>query len=356
MYKEKNITNFVDGVLIMIIKLIRLINRVLLKISFLLKITFVLGFPTGIMIEPASICNLKCPLCPAGINKLKRKKSIMSFDEFKNALGWLKYTTEYITFWNFGEPLLNNELYKMIEYCHKYYINTQISTNGLLFNDKNIEMIMNSNLNNLIISIDTYDENIYDDYRVNGNYLLLINNIKKIVKYKQKYNSNTKVTLQYMIMNDNENIEKMKQQAYELGVDEILIKTVGIGTSIEINDFTLSFLPKNPKYRRYNSKNDIKLKNINCKYVWYRMLLCSDLSVLPCCRDQNSEYILGYCDTGTKLSKIWNSKMYRKFRKEIKRNMIKMNMCQKCPENIKSSIEPGNFYSNGMAKKNKFKL
>ena len=42
-----------------------------------------------------------------------------------------------------GEPLVNNNFYKMVEYASKYSIVSEITTNGSLLNEINIKKLMN---------------------------------------------------------------------------------------------------------------------------------------------------------------------------------------------------------------------
>ena len=324
-----------------ILRIIRKMNNRLLDFSYNNKMTFVLGKPNGIMIEPYSKCNYNCPLCPSGLGILKRQKTAMSFEEFKRNLGLLKYTTEYITLFHFGEPLLNGELYRMIEYCHKYDISTQVSTNGMLLNEALARKLISAGLDRLIFSIDTYDSNIYTKYRVNGDYQKVINNIKMTIKLKRELKSDVTIVAQYMIMNGNEDIKMMKKHGMKLGVDEVLIKTIGIGDSIEDYENAKKFLPKNQKLSRYQQNTThAKMNDFKCKYVWKRMVLCSDGVCLPCVRDQRVDYVLGKCDGKNNLAKIWNSKMYREFRKKTLNNINDIIMCDRCPEVLKYKLDP----------------
>ena len=324
-----------------ILLMIRKINTKCLNFSVSHKLKRVIGRPTGLMIEPFSGCNYKCPLCPAGLNVLKRDKKEMTFHEFKQYLGNFVYTLEYITLFHFGEPLLNKELPKMVRYCTKYYIGTQISTNGMLLTEEKAEKLFKAGLDRLIFSIDTYDGDIYPRYRVNGDFSKVVENIKMAVKVKNRLNANTVIVAQYMLMNENEDIEKMKEHGKRLGVDEVLIKTIGIGTSVKDHKKAYSFLPSNEKYSRYRANTvESKFNEYRCDYIRKRMVLCSDGTVLPCCRDQESEYLLGQCSDKVSLKDIWNNKASIDFRKATNENISDLSMCGRCPELLKYKLDP----------------
>lgn len=321
--------------------LIRKINNRCLNFSVRHKLTRVIGRPNGVMVEPFSGCNYRCPLCPAGLNVLNRHKKGMTFREFKQYLGSFVYTLEYVTLFHFGEPLLNKELPKMVKYCTKYHIVTQISTNGMLLTEEKAEKLFRAGLGRLIFSIDTYDGDIYPRYRVNGDFSNVVENVKMAVKVRNRLNADTVIVAQYMLMNENEDVKKMKSHGKGLGVDEVLIKTIGIGTSVKEHEKAYSFLPRNEKYSRYMA-NSVKSKfnEHRCDYVRKRMVLCSDGTVLPCCRDQESEYLLGQCNDKISLKNIWNNKESVNFRKMTNRNISALSMCDRCPELLKYKLDP----------------
>ena len=323
---------------------LRKINHKLLDFSYKHKLTFVLGNPTGIMMEPFSKCNYFCPLCPAGLGVLKRNKVAMSLKEFKQYIGIMKWTTEYITLYHFGEPLLSKNICDMVKYCHSYYIPVQISTNGSIYNEKQISQLFHNGLDRLIVSIDTPNSSIYPIYRRGGNFYKVENNIKKMISLKKKLSAHTRIVLQYMLMNGNENIEEMKKHGEMLGADEVLVKTIGIGTSIKDIDHAIGFLPQNDEFSRYskiNSKEIIaKYNGFICEYIWKRMLVCSDGQCVICVRDQCNNIVMGDLQKQKSLSKIWNSKKYRLARAKAKHGYVFSSMCQRCPEKLKYSLDP----------------
>lgn len=327
-----------------ILKLIRKRNNYLLDKSYKKNSLVVKGYPNGLMFEPFSKCNYHCPLCPSGLGILKRDNYIMTFDNFKNYLKPLRFTTEYVTLWHFGEPFLNNELDKFVRYCRKYYIETQISTNGSLMKGELLERLFLAGVDRLIISLDTNDADIYPRYRVGGEFSEIIENIKAAVQLRNDLQSSTRIIVQYMIMKDNEDIESMKKHGISLGVDEVLIKTIGIGTSITDVGKGLAFLPKDKSYRRYEDNADdklqTKLNDFSCKYIWKRMLICSDGSCIACVRDQNNEYVLGKVSKETSLKKIWNNEKYQEFRKLTLTDIGNISCCSRCPEILKYKIDP----------------
>lgn len=320
---------------------LKTINTVVLDISYSLGLRYVPAFPEGVMVEPSSICNLRCPLCPISTGDIKRKREQMDVEKFKEIFRVPRYFLQYMTFWNFGEPLLNRDVAQMINYVAKTGVKTQLSTNGLVYSKENILELLQSGLHTLIISIDTFDPEEYKKYRIGGDLFVLLENYKKIMHLKRDIKSNTRVCLQFMILRSNqEKLDKIYDFGQSLQPDELVVKTIGIGAAFESPSANqLSFLPSN-RYLRYDPvtlKSKVQVQK-RCKYVWKRTVVCSDMTLLPCCRDQKGRFILGDLNTGT-LFQQFNSKAYQDFRSKINTYQRQQLMCRRCPEEVKKNVE-----------------
>ena len=80
----------------------RYLTRRIMKYSQLsesrvdLKNAIPLKRPFTILIEPANICNLKCPLCATGSGTLKRDKGMISNDDYLTLLNKIPIQTKNI--------------------------------------------------------------------------------------------------------------------------------------------------------------------------------------------------------------------------------------------------------------------
>ncbi|MFA6215756.1 MAG: hypothetical protein WC768_04260, partial [Patescibacteria group bacterium] len=66
------------------------------------------------IIEPINFCNIRCVACPWH-TVMRREKKSLSFDDFMIIFGKIKKDAKNITFYQMGEPLLNNDLFRMIK-------------------------------------------------------------------------------------------------------------------------------------------------------------------------------------------------------------------------------------------------
>jgi radical SAM protein with 4Fe4S-binding SPASM domain len=334
----------------------RSINARLLDLSYRLDLPVALGGPVSLMVEPSASCNLRCPFCPTGIRVTKRDGYTLSPEDFDRALGWFRYTLQSITFWNYGEPFLNRDLSKMIAVASRHDIRTQVSTNGHFMERPMIDDILSAGLTRMLVSVDTPHANLYDRYRVGGDFETVVRNFRHAVERKRALGARTELVAQYMLMRDSEDIDAMIAHGRELGADKVLVKTIGIGSSIPApTNQEWSLLPQADEFNRYVSRDDIRSKiqwddDARCTYIWRRMVLNSDGTCVPCCRDQLAKFKLGTIKDGGSLASVWNSRGYREYRRNIRDTQKKEVMCQRCAELVREELDPGFVFSAAAAK------
>ncbi|MFH0831809.1 MAG: radical SAM protein [archaeon] len=312
------------------LKPVRLWNLFLIKFSRILRLPVVLGMPLTLMMEPTNFCNLKCPLCPTGAGLLGRKKALLGFVAFKRIFDQFAPYILHLRLWNWGEPLLNPEIYKMIAYAKKHDVFVNTSTNSFFLTKENARKLVESGLDELIISLDGASEETYKKYRKNGHFSKVVEAIKTLVLEKRKLRSKTpKIKVQFIIMRHNEHeIEKAVKLAGEIGADSIFFKTVGM-MDVSIYEPLKKYLPKNREFSRYkNRRNPDKARNF-CDYLWDETTINVDGSVVPCCRDSHNSYSFGNV-LNEPFKKIWNNKKYVEFRKKILKNKKDIDLCRYC--------------------------
>lgn len=325
---------------------IRYLNRRLLDLSYGLNLPFALGGPVTLMVEPSAACNLRCPFCPTGLLVTKREGYTLSPADFERALGWFRYTLQSITFWNYGEPFLNRDLPKMVAVASRYNIATQISTNGHFLDKPMLDDIFAAGLTRLIVSIDTPHAHLYSRYRVGGDFEKVERNFRHAVERKRTLGAKSHLVAQYMLMRDSEDVEAMIAHGRGLGADKVLVKTLGIGSSVPApTNEAWSLMPETDQFNRYVSRDEIRSKiqwdDTRCTYIWRRMVLNSDGTCVPCCRDQLASFKLGTIKNGGSLASIWNGSVYRDYRRKIRETQKSELMCQRCPEMVRQDMDPG---------------
>lgn len=320
----------------------KLLNLVLINISKKLKLTKVLGYPPTIMVEPTNICNLKCPLCPTGAGLIKRKKGFMTLLNFKKIIDEMGDYIIHLRLWNWGEPLLNQDIFKMISYAKQKKIFVNISTNSHLLNKEISKGLVESGLDELIVSIDGASEETYKKYRKGGDFKKIIDSLKFLIQEKKRLNKKLPyINLQFIIMKHNEHeINKIKKLAKDINIDQLSFKTVGVMDYFSKEDIR-KYLPEKDKYSRYTKERNKlflkrKIKNW-CDFLWEEFIINWDGEVVPCCFDMNNSYVFGNVFKQS-IKKIWNNKEYVNFREKILKNKKEIPLCKQCPGTNKETF------------------
>ena len=125
--------------------------------------------------------------------------------------------------YNWGEPLLNKEIFNMVKYSKRFNIRVIISTNLKYFNDKICSELLESGLDELIVSLDGASQASVSKYQTGNNFNEVIDNLKSLVDRKKKLKVNTlKITWRFLVNSYNEGeIRQAKILSQQIGLDKI---------------------------------------------------------------------------------------------------------------------------------------
>ena len=294
------------------------------------------GLPVSVFIEPANVCNLRCPLCAAGSGSLTRPKGRMSFEGFKRIVDRLPSTVYELYLWGQGEPFLAPDFLSMIRYASSKGFRTITSTNGHFLEDP--EKLVQSGLDVLIVSLDGIDSDTYTSYRIGGDFKCVVDGIKRTVEKKKQKSCGPTIELQYLVTKENaKDIDAFNSLARTIGADRVVFKTIQ-AASMENG---LSYLPEDIKFTRYRISAEGQyetdrhrfLRN-RCLRLYYSLQIDWQGNVLPCCFDKDSRYIMGNVFKES-IETIWNSSHYRTFRNMLNKQGRVLPMCGDCTEGLK---------------------
>lgn len=298
------------------------------------------GYPYMLQIEPTSLCNLACPLCPAGNNELTRERRHLTFSEFTGIIDDMEEYLLFLVMWDWGEPLLNPDLPAMIRYASERNIKTVTSTNAhFLRNESYLSDLLTSGLTTLIVAIDSLSEEKYEVYRKKGNLTQALEGLQNLVAVKKSCGSDTQINLRMVIMkhNEHETVE-IRKEAERIGVDLFTIKT--LNPSCGVSGMDGDMIPENPEYRRYEyipgTYQRIRQPCV-CNRVWEMSDIFSNGDVVPCCYDYNSAMKAGNIHD-QKFSEIWTGFSYRDLRRVIFENKDAVPACRECGINYALSL------------------
>ncbi len=281
-------------------------------------------FPIHAQIEPTSRCNLSCALCPIGAGKLERDSGDMLLDEFKRILRELRKGLIYLSLYNLGEPFLHPDIFRMIRFAKSENVFVRICTNGWHADDSQAEKIIESGIDELVISLDCATPEKYREYKGADGYEKVISNIRRIVKKRGK-GLKPFLSLQMLLTRQSEeDVRAFKRLARELKVDRAVIRPVRV--NYPGGDDQRDYLPVGNRYMRkkYYLKRDLR----SCSRPWLTTVILWDGSVVPCCFDMQGEHIFGNARQG--LDQVWNNHEYKAFREQLARGIGEINICREC--------------------------
>lgn len=115
-----------------------------------------------LQIEPTTRCNFNCHFC---IGRQMPQRD-MGVEIFENIIQ-LFPEIEHIELQGEGEPLLNPHFFEMVAAAKRHRPNVRISfiTNGSLFNQQNIEKILECDISKIYVSIESTKPETYHEIR-----------------------------------------------------------------------------------------------------------------------------------------------------------------------------------------------
>jgi len=267
---------------------------------------------------------------------------MLQTDLFQSILDQLSRDLIYLNLYFQGEPLLHPSFFDLVKMAKKQGIFTNTSSNAHFFTEEKAELLVDSGLDRLIVSLDGTTQEVYQNYRVGGKLEKVLDGTRHLVEAKKRMKSNSPlIFFQFLVNRQNEGqIGEARKMARSMGVDGILFK------SMQILDLSRpsSYLPSNSKYSRYRSNTNGSLSlrgkfEDECWRMWSGAVITWDGKVVPCCFDKDAEHRMGDMNESS-FDEIWNGESYRSFRKQIFENRSQIEMCKNCSEGAKIWLAP----------------
>ena len=312
-----------------------------LGLALVIRRPVVCGLPDSIMIEPISLCNLRCPLCPIGARELKRPLGTMTVENFRRILDNVGPQLRTLALWNQGEPTLCEELPEMIRIAHDRGIFTTTSTNGTLLLRENLtDRLIESGLDELIVSVDGISQETYEHYRVGGQLSNVVSGIRALRKRRDELRRRKpRIVLQWLPMKHNEReIPHLRRTAAEWGADTVEIKTAQVYTSDQAEEY----LPDARELRRYEKRGqkwETRRRYQSCRRLWFSTVIDWNGTVVACCFDKDEDYPMGNA-LREDFRSIWRGRTYNALRTKLLREGRALEMCRNCTEGLKTFYLP----------------
>ncbi len=267
--------------------------------------------PPKLLIDPTNFCNLRCPLCPTGLQKPGRKQAFMDLGLYKDIIDQVYKTAVSIGMVNWGEPTLHRQFNEMVKYAAKernLWVSTSTNFSRTL-DDSYLEELVESGLHLMLVDVDGTTQETYEQYRRRGDLSKVLDNVSRLMKIKQKRNAQYPIVeAGMMVMQHNEHqVDDFAAMMKDMGVDKYTYRRVQFNPNVNV-----SWFPKNEEYR-YNNYEDPNYKAPKCDRLWMTLVVNSDGSVSSCCLVDDEKADFGDT-TKNRVSEIWNNDYFQSAR------------------------------------------
>jgi pyrroloquinoline quinone biosynthesis protein E len=286
--------------------------------------------PIKLDIENVSRCNFRCQMCQVSKWEKGKRAEDMTFESFKNLIDE-QYGVVELKIQGMGEPVLGrDEYFKMIRYARDQHIWVRTVTNAsILHKSENYKKIIDSDVNELQISIDGSTKEVFEKIRHKANFEKIIENCKLVNLYSKKVNK--QVTKMWtVVQKDNfHQLEDLVDLAAELHFPSMVF-SFDIGdwgqenwtqANLDLRSNAISY-EQGMSLREKGAKLGVEVyfwyldskydKDNICPWPFERAYVSSDMRIVPCCMIANPE--VEDLGDAKEFSKAWNGDKYENFR------------------------------------------
>lgn len=277
--------------------------------------------PPILVIEPTNKCNINCIMCPT--QKSYLQKGMMDYNLFTKIINQSKSWVKVILLYFRGEPLLNKNLYRMIQYAKKY-TNARIvvSTNATLLTKEISKRLINSQLDDIIFTVDGMpSKKTFQSIKQGANYTVVLTNIKNFLSIKIKSESKINVVAKTL------NLKNQKENEKFINIWKKLC------CNVEITCFNswANQVKRNDIFQNQHLQH-LSSKRKPCADLWFKCVITYDGKVVLCCHDFKERKTIGDVKE-QKIIDIWNNEKLNVIRRQHNsKNVSGKTLCASCKE------------------------
>jgi len=250
--------------------------------------------PGVIKFESTNVCNLRCPVCPTNF-AITRPRGFLDFELFKHVLDEFSNLGKkpMIAFSMTGEPLLNKEMPRFIEYASQKGHRTYISTNATQLDQELSDKLIRAGLSTIHLALEGIKKESHEAYRIGSDFDQVKKNMEFFLAKKKQLKSTTpRVVIQTLLTSFSElEIDEITAWAKHHGADLIAFKSLSMGSYTDHgkkNEYSY-LLPKNPRFLR---AKETSVNRKVCRRPLMETVIYWDGTLGLCCVDFNGECAL----------------------------------------------------------------
>jgi radical SAM protein with 4Fe4S-binding SPASM domain len=295
----------------------------------------VLAAPLALLVQTQSFCNGRCSICPYPTISKQLPQGKMEWSLFQKIIdeAAAEPLLSTIVFELHNEPLLDERIFDCVKYVKSKAPDKRVAvvTNGELLDRFSPEAIVQSNLDNLRISLNAHSRETYERINTGLDYEKVMNNISRMLSNPS---TRQKTRLNFILTEQNESeVYEATRYWRERGVST---KISGVTNRAGTVDNYEKLRPKagsdsgsGPAAGWRRLKNGVR-HALGCHVPFYEMNVLFNGDVLICSEDWNRTTVVGNATTQS-LREIWNSKKINEARRLLLgKHFEELGACKDC--------------------------
>ncbi len=281
--------------------------------------------PLRLWIETASVCNLRCVMCPNKDYPAARK-GVMRLELFRKIVDEARHFARDIYLHHRGEPLLNPALFDMLRYARAAGLKTRFHTNGSLLDEGQARRLLEAAPDLVSFSVDGFTRDAYERIRGGAVFEQTVANILRLAALRRELRRKRPYLVIEKIrfrdgaeVRDAAAVAILRQRFLDAGVDEIIEKREYVWAAPDA---------ARPEGTRSTAP---------CTFPWYAMVICHDGTVTPCPQDFHAHLALGNVRDSA-LLEIWNGERYRDLRRRLAGAIESVPQCARCDRLYRKTV------------------
>jgi MoaA/NifB/PqqE/SkfB family radical SAM enzyme len=272
-------------------------------------------FPVYLLIEPISVCNLRCVMCYQIDPSFTRKPfmGMMDLDLFRNIIDQAADGgTGGITLASRGEPTLHPQLPEMLDYMRGKFFEVKLTTNATRLSEELCHRILESEINQLVFSVDAHTKDVYEQIRVRGKFEQVQANIARFHDIRAKHYPKSPVSTRISAVRFREDQDPQGFKDFWSDiVDEVGMKDAQL------------------RWNTYENDIDTDVTS-RCWFPWERLYIWHDGTTNPCDPDYKSHLSPGNVRDSS-IRDIWHGAALTRLREAHDQGRRgEFNPCDRC--------------------------
>ena len=271
--------------------------------------------PLQLDVELNAGCNMACPFCIHGYEKIKDNR--LDRSKFEKVLKEaVQIGVKSVKFNYINEPMLRKDLEEIIRWTRDQgIINIYMVTNGTLLTPKRRQSLMQSGLTKLFVSLDAVTDETYNKQRLSGQFNKVVSNVLAFIKERNELGQQFPLVRVSFLRNKiNEHEEVAFYDYWKDKADLIAFQKMN-----EIPDKNTGL-----------TIADVAMPTKGCDLPFKQLVIDDDGEILPCCKLAGKKLALGNIDTMT-LQEAWDSTKMKHLRRiHITNKWQNHDICRNC--------------------------